>query len=829
MSEPRAADTHTPPLILVIEDDVQFRSALVGALTDGGFRAVAVADGPAASAACFVRRPDLVVFDLEMSAIDGHEICRRLRLRPETAHIPILALAGDASDCNLALEAGVSDILHKSGRMELFILRVRSLLKWSDTHREFVAREEYCSRALRIAGLGYWEWNPVSDAFWWSDEAACTFMTGHARHSTYPGFLEAVYAPDRGMVDAAFKEAVRRHSAVSIECRIKRPDGTLGAIALRGETAGNDDGSLPRLFGTMQTVSDHRQAEERLTLLKEAIDCLPLGITISDPGGRIIYANLAEAEMHGLDMSEVLGRQARQLAPTRLGRELPPGSLDGLRVWRRESVNVRADGEEFPVQLSSITVRSAEGKCLGIVTACEDITRRKEVEERIQRLAHYDPLTGLPNRLMFHDRLQQTLALAEREQRQVGLLFLDLDNFKDTNDTLGHDFGDRLLRDVAWRLAGCMRDCDTLARLGGDEFVVLLTSIVDQEGAATAARRILDLFGQPVVIDGRLLHAATSIGIALYPDDARDAEGLLKCADTAMYEAKGEGKRNFRFYSSEMNDRVLRRVTMENGLHLGLEREEFFVEYQPRWQVCSGRMTGAEALLRWHSPDFGVLMPGEFIPLAEKTGMIHAIGEWVLRTACRQGKRWRDSGLTDFRVAVNVSGLQLGQADFIQLVDRVLQETELPASCLELEFTENALMEQADRTVAVLRELRAMGIGLTIDNFGTGRSILSHIGLFPIDRVKIDHGALGGIVDRADVGAVVAAVISLARNFRMAVVAERVETAEQMEFHTRHGCDELQGFYLARPLSAGQLTGNLLMSRASDRDEHGSCTWPSSS
>ena len=829
MSEPRATDTHTPPLILVIEDDVQFRSALVGALTDGGFRAVAVADGPAACAACFVRRPDLVVFDLEMSAIDGHEICRRLRLRPETAHIPILALAGDASDCNLALEAGVSDILHKSGRMELFILRVRSLLKWSDTHREFVAREEYCSRALRIAGLGYWEWNPVSDAFWWSDEAACTFMTGHARHSTYPGFLEAVYAPDRGMVDAAFKEAVRRHSAVSIECRIKRPDGTLGAIALRGETAGNDDGSLPRLFGTMQTVSDQRQAEERLTLLKEAIDCLPLGITISDPGGRIIYANLAEAEMHGLDMSEVLGRQARQLAPTRLGRELPPGSLDGLRVWRRESVNVRADGEEFPVQLSSITVRSAEGKCLGIVTACEDITRRKEVEERIQRLAHYDPLTGLPNRLMFHDRLQQTLALAEREQRQVGLLFLDLDNFKDTNDTLGHDFGDRLLRDVAWRLAGCMRDCDTLARLGGDEFVVLLTSIVDQEGAATAARRILDLFGQPVVIDGRLLHAATSIGIALYPDDARDAEGLLKCADTAMYEAKGEGKRNFRFYSSEMNDRVLRRVTMENGLHLGLEREEFFVEYQPRWQVCSGRMTGAEALLRWHSPDFGVLMPGEFIPLAEKTGMIHAIGEWVLRAACRQGKCWRDSGLTDFRVAVNVSGLQLGQADFIQLVDRVLQETELPASCLELEFTENALMEQADRTVAVLRELRAMGIGLTIDNFGTGRSILSHIGLFPIDRVKIDHGALGGIVDRADVGAVVAAVISLARNFRMAVVAERVETAEQMEFHTRHGCDELQGFYLARPLSAGQLTGNLLMSRASDRDEHGSCTWPSSS
>ena len=829
MSEPRATDTHTPPLILVIEDDVQFRSALVGALTDGGFRAVAVVDGPAASAACFVRRPDLVVFDLEMSAIDGHEICRRLRLRPETAHIPILALAGDASDCNLALEAGVSDILHKSGRMELFILRVRSLLKWSDTHREFVAREEYCSRALRIAGLGYWEWNPVSDAFWWSDEAARTFMTGHARHSTYPGFLEAVYAPDRGMVDAAFKEAVRRHSAVSIECRIKRPDGTLGAIALRGETAGNDDGSLPRLFGTMQTVSDQRQAEERLTLLKEAIDCLPLGITISDPGGRIIYANLAEAEMHGLDMSEVLGRQARQLAPTRLGRELPPGSLDGLRVWRRESVNVRADGEEFPVQLSSITVRSAEGKCLGIVTACEDITRRKEVEERIQRLAHYDPLTGLPNRLMFHDRLQQTLALAEREQRQVGLLFLDLDNFKDTNDTLGHDFGDRLLRDVAWRLAGCMRDCDTLARLGGDEFVVLLTSIVDQEGAATAARRILDLFGQPVVIDGRLLHAAASIGIALYPDDARDAEGLLKCADTAMYEAKGEGKRNFRFYSSEMNDRVLRRVTMENGLHLGLEREEFFVEYQPRWQVCSGRMTGAEALLRWHSPDFGVLMPGEFIPLAEKTGMIHAIGEWVLRTACRQGKRWRDSGLTDFRVAVNVSGLQLGQADFIQLVDRVLQETELPASCLELEFTENALMEQADRTVAVLRELRAMGIGLTIDNFGTGRSILSHIGLFPIDRVKIDHGALGGIVDRADVGAVVAAVISLARNFRMAVVAERVETAEQMEFHTRHGCDELQGFYLARPLSAGQLTGNLLMSRASDRDEHGSCTWPSSS
>jgi diguanylate cyclase (GGDEF)-like protein/PAS domain S-box-containing protein len=810
-----AANRTDSPLVLVVDDEEAIRTLLVGTLEGGGFRALSVADGPAAVNACRERRPDLVVLDLVMPDVDGFETCRRLRLRPEMAHTPVLALAEDPASITPALEAGVSDILLKPGQMELLCMRLHCLLKLSATIRSFAEREAYCARALSMAGLGYWEWNPVTDAFWWSDGAAHAFMLDHSCHPSYQGFLGAVYAPDRTMVDAAFKEAVRQRSSASIELRIKRPDGTLATVNLKGEATCSGDATLPRLFGIMQEVNDQRQPDDRLTLLKEAIDSLPLGITISDTCGRIIYTNPAEAEMHGLAMSEILSRQARQLAPSRLGRKLPPGGLNDLNVWRRESVNLRADGEEFPVQLSSITVRSTDGKCLGIVTACEDISQRKETEERIQRLAYYDPLTGLPNRLMFLDRLQQALALAEREQRQAGLLFLDLDNFKDTNDTLGHDFGDRLLREIAARLDGCMRGSDTLARLGGDEFVVLLTSIAGQESVASAASRIISVFDEPVVIDGHQVHAATSIGVALYPGDSGDAEGLLKCADTAMYQAKSDDKGNFRFFSPEMNERVLRRVTMENGLRLGLEREEFFLEYQPRWQVGTGRFSGVEALLRWRSRDLGLLMPGEFIPLAEKTGTMPAIGEWALRSACHQGRCWIDSGLEDFRIAANISRLQLHRPGFVALVDRILHETGLSPCSLELEFTENCLMEHAEMAVQTLTELRELGIGLTVDDFGTGLSTLSHLCRFPIDRMKIDHAGLGGIDGLGGNGAVITAVISMAGTLGIAVVAEGVETAEQMQFYAERGCEAIQGFYLAPPQSAGQLTAALFPSQAS--------------
>ena len=562
------------------------------------------------------------------------------------------------------------------------------------------------------------------------------------------------------------------------------------------------------MLGISRSLKRLSESEERLMMLKEAVDCLPIGITLSDVNGKIIFANPAEADMHGCTLEELSSSDARQFAPSFLGEPFLPGELNADVPWRRESVNIRKSGEEFPVQLSSIPVRNTEGKCLGMVTSCEDITSRKEAEKKIQRLAYYDGLTGLPNRCTFLDRLQQALALANREGRQVGLLFLDLDNFKDINDSQGHDFGDKLIREVAQRLSVDMRESDTLARLGGDEFVVVLTSITGQESATIAALRILSLLSRPFVIDGRKIYSSASIGIALYPDDGQDAESLFKCADTAMYHAKAEGKSNYRFFTAEMNQRIMRRVALESNLRQGMEKEEFFLHFQPQWDLQTSRMIGVEALMRWQSSDFGLLMPAEFIPLAENSGQIFGLGEWALRSACVQARNWALAGYQDLKVGVNISGLQFRQPVFLQTIGSIIRESGIEPGSLDLEFTESVIMGNAGKTVDTLRSLKKMGVQLSIDNFGTGYSSLSYLKDFPIDRIKIDRSFVADIKLSSDNATIVEAIISMAHSLDLKVIAEGVENGEQLHFLAARNCDEAQGFHLTKPMSAEEFSGN---------------------
>jgi len=550
------------------------------------------------------------------------------------------------------------------------------------------------------------------------------------------------------------------------------------------------------------------ESEEHLTMLREAVDCLPIGITLSDVNGKILYSNPAEAVMHGYTPEELIGSVARQFAPGFLKKPFLTGKMQAAVPWRRESINIRKTGEEFPVQLSSISIMNAKGKCLGMVTACEDITARKEAEKKIQRLAYYDCLTGLPNRRTFLDRLQQALALANREGRQAGLLFLDLDNFKGINDSQGHDFGDKLLREVAERLGIDMRESDTLARLGGDEFVVILTSVTCQESAAIAAQRILSLFSRPFEIDGRMIYSSASIGIALYPDDGTDVESLFKSADTAMYHAKSEGKANYRFFSTEMNRRIMRRVALENKLRHGIEREEFFLHFQPQWDLRTSRMSGVEALLRWKNQDFGLLMPDEFIPLAENSGQIFGLGEWALRSACAQARRWAQAGYRDLKVGVNISGLQFRQPEFLETIGSIIRESGIEPGSLDLEFTESVIMGNAGNPVGTLRSLKKMGVRLSIDNFGAGYSSLSCLKDFPIDRIKIDRSFVADIKQGNDDTTIVEAIISMAHSLNLKVIAEGVEYGEQLQFLAARNCDEVQGFFLAKPLSAEEFAGN---------------------
>jgi len=407
---------------------------------------------------------------------------------------------------------------------------------------------------------------------------------------------------------------------------------------------------------------------------------------------------------------------------------------------------------------------------------------------------------------MFLDRLHQALAFAHREERSVCLVFLDLDNFKDVNDTYGHDFGDKLLKQVAERLNDTMRESDTLARLGGDEFVVILSSVTCHESIANAAQRLMSVFSNPFLIDDRKIYCSVSIGIAVYPDDGMDTESLLKCADTAMYHAKEEGKSQYRFFSAAMNQKIMRRVLLENSLRSGLERDEFFVKYQPQWDLKTSRMMGAEVLLRWQSHDFGLMAPSEFIAFTENSGLIFDLGQWVLRTACIQAKNWSLAGYEDFKVAVNISGKQLKQPDFLEMVGRVIHETGVTPKSLELEFTESVIMEDAEKTIDTLRALKKMGVQLSIDNFGTGYSSLNYLKHFPIDRIKIDRSFVADLDSNNNDAALVEAIISMGHSLNRKVLAEGVENSDQLHFLTTLRCDEAQGYYLALPMSAEELT-----------------------
>ncbi|MFZ2948327.1 MAG: EAL domain-containing protein, partial [Desulfuromonadaceae bacterium] len=541
-----------------------------------------------------------------------------------------------------------------------------------------------------------------------------------------------------------------------------------------------------------------------------AVDSLPIGITFSDINGIIIYSNHAEAEMHGYEVSELIGKDDRTFSATdHNSRSRGADLLKEFGIWRRESVNVRKNGEKFTAQLTSIPVRDSEASCLGVISTCEDISHRKVAEEKIHQLAYYDIVTGLPNRSMFLERLHQTLAQAQRNRGKVNLIFLDLDHFKDVNDTQGHDVGDNLLRSVAERLSACMRDSDVLARLGGDEFVVVCPSVDTRESVAIVVQRILAIFTDPFEIEGRLLYTSASIGIAVYPDDSQDASALFRCADTAMYQAKTDGRAQFKFFSPELNQKIIQRVALENSLRKGLEKQEFFLHYQPLWDMKTAKMSAVEVLLRWQSSDYGLMLPSTFISLLEDSGLIKSVGEWVLRSACIQMREWTLEENRELKMAVNISGKQLKYPNFIAMLTTIIQETGVDPTSLELEFTESIIMENIENTVEIFCKLKEMGIQLSIDDFGTGYSSLNYLKHFPVDRIKIDKSFVDDINHNESDAAIVKAIVSMAQSLSLRVVAEGIENSDQLHKLTTLGCDEGQGYYLAMPMHAKALAENL--------------------
>jgi len=560
---------------------------------------------------------------------------------------------------------------------------------------------------------------------------------------------------------------------------------------------------------------------------RDVLDAAPDALVIVNEVGIIVQVNTPTEELFGHTREALLGQSIEVLIPERY--RANHSHLRGNyqdKPHRRpmgagpELYGLRSDGREFPVEISLSPLETNRGTL--VIAAVRDISARKRAEaernhlirERalyaeISRLARQDTLTGLPNRAFLHDRLGAAIAAASRHGHQLAVLFLDVDRFKHVNDSLGHGTGDRLLQSVAARLVANVRNTDTVSRQGGDEFVILLSEVGRPDVVAPVAAKIIAAVTGAHLIGRHELHVTASMGIALYPDDGRDAETLIKNADIAMYYAKDQGRDNYQFFTEEMNTRAVERQALEGRLRTAIDRREFVLYYQPKIDLETGTMIGAEALIRWQHPDGGIVLPERFVPVAEDTGLIVPIGQWVLREACRQAREWQAEGLLTVPVAVNVSALELRSKGFLDGVRRALAETGLEPRLLELELTETVLMESTASTAAVLRELRAMGIRLAVDDFGTGYSSLSYLARFPIDSLKVDQSFIRQIVGDSDGSPIVTAVISMGKSLRHRVIAEGVETAEQLAFLVSQRCEEGQGFHFSPPLEADQFAALL--------------------
>ena len=599
----------------------------------------------------------------------------------------------------------------------------------------------------------------------------------------------------------------------------KQLDGTLIHTEVSLNCVYSEGSSV--LTARIHDISDRKLRDEETRLAASVFNGTTEGIAITDARGVILQVNKAFTEITGFDSDEVLGKTPRLLKSDYHDDAFYQAFWSDLTtkgVWQGEIWNRRKDGEAHPVWQNISAIRDEVGDIVQYISVFSDITDKKLSEQRIEHLAHYDVLTDLPNRVLFNERCEHALSRARRDKHQLVVMFLDLDRFKHINDSLGHPVGDRLLQQVAQRLNALIREEDTVARLGGDEFVVVLEDVLDTNVIAPVAEKILAAFNEPFDLKDNHLHVSSSIGIAIYPDDGGDVTTLVRNADAAMYRAKESGRNNYQFYTEEMTTTAHARVLLESNLRQAVEQQQLVLHYHPQFDLTCGQMTGAEALVRWHHPEMGLVAPDRFIPLAEETGLILSIGEWVLRDACTQAKQWLDEGRSFGTIAVNVSGHQIERGDIVELVRQVLWETRLPAALLELEITESFIMKHPDDAISTLGALKKLGVSLAIDDFGTGYSSLSYLKRLPIDKLKIDRSFVNDVPDGPADAAITRAVIALGKGLSLSVIAEGVENEAQRGFLENEGCNEAQGFLYSQPLVAVELQafmGRLTESKSS--------------
>lgn len=700
---------------------------------------------------------------------------------------------------------------------------MRQIAEKERVERELRRSQGSLAKAQQVARMGHWEWLVPKNVTAYSDQAIRIFGVPEEELAyTVEGVLRFVHPEDVEALRGAMAEVLREGSAFQAEFRIVRPDGKIRHVRTEAELTRDAKGRPLRMFGTVQDITENRKATEELHLAANVFESSIEGIVITDPNGTIEKVNRAFTEITGYTEEEALGQNPRLLKSDRHDAAFYAGMWQSLAQegkWQGEVWNRRKNGEVYPQWLTITAIRDTKRRLTHYAGVFHDMTAIKIHEERLRYQANHDALTALPNRLLFRERLGLAMGYAQRHEAKLALLFLDLDNFKRINDSLGHTVGDLLLKEVAVRLKHCVREKDTVARHGGDEFIVLLEGVEHEDDAVYAARRITQAIEPPFVVQDHQLYLSASIGIAYYPEDGVDHETLIRNADTAMYRAKEEGRNTFQVFTPSMSQRVSDWLAVENSLRRALERREFLLHYQPKVDLVNGKIVGAEALVRWKNAQGELVSPRDFIPLAEDTGLVVAIGEWVMEQACRDAKAWCDKGFR-VQVSVNLSPRQFRQDNLVDVVAATLKKTALPTECLAFEITESTVMDNEQKALAVLGKLREMGITLSVDDFGTGYSSLYYLKHLPIDELKIDRRFIRDLPGHEDDCAITAAIISMAKSLKLKVVAEGVEEYGQLAFLRERGCEQMQGYLFSHPVPHDELVAMLIADRRLELPSH---------
>ncbi len=674
-----------------------------------------------------------------------------------------------------------------------------------ETEHALRASETRLSEAQRIAQMGNWRWDFTDDTMWWSEEVYRIF--GYRPEDTDQDlltlFLNSMHADDQAKTMEVIQDTYRRHQTLNLDHCIVTKDGQRRTVQEQAEVYFDDAGKAVGLRGTIQDITDRSLAEHELRKLTQVVEQSPASVVITDTKGMIEYVNAKFMEVTGYSDEEVLSTNLPDLQSGLVAESVFDEMWDTVlagNTWHGEIHSRKKDGDPFWEYASVAPIKNADGAIINFIHSKEDITLRKKYEERLLRQANFDELTDLPNRVLALDRLSQAIAGAHHGNRTVVLMHLDIDNFRNVNDLLGRATGDRLLKEVANRLSRCLHKGDTIARLGSDEFLAILPEIDAAVHAEAVAQNVLDAVSRRFILGGQEFFLTASLGLTVYPSDGYDPHILMRDAEAAMHRAKERGRNTYRFFTPEMNAQAVQRQEVEAQLRHALERDELFLHYQPIVKPETGDVVGAEALLRWHNPDLGMVWPDQLIPIAEETGLISPIGAWVLKTACRDACAWHEQGGSDLRVTVNVSAQQFSGGDLVKDLTDALAESGLAPEYLELELKESLVMADDPAAIATMAEARNLGIRLSIDDFGTGYSAINHLKRFPFDILKIDRTFVRGLESNPEDQAVATAIIAMAHSLEIQVIGEGVETADELKFLVGEKCDQVQGFYFSEPL-----------------------------